>query len=554
MTRPRVALAVAAAGIAARLGHLAAVRDHPYWEMWKAWPNSDMYQFAAWARHLASGDWLDAQSFRPYFDWQQAVAAPEVWNSWYGAGVYYQPPLYPYLAAGFFALTGGFDLMRVAQLVLGGINCGLIALLAAVLYGLRAGWIAGLCAALYAPFIVYDGELLRGTVVMTTQLLLLLALARAGSAWDEGGRGRRGALAGLAFGVAWLADPSILFLLPAALLWLIWTLRRGVGGGVALRPLVFFGVGAALSLLPLMGRNLAVGAPLLSITTRGPIAFVMGNAPDARPAGAYIPESTGPILRESGYRMGSTIAATFRRYEGDYGRLVDKQVEKLRALWGSYEIPDNPSIYYAARVSPVVRFGLRFLPIACLGLVGLFLAIIAARRDRHQALVPLFIASTMALFGFAHVVSRYRQPMAMGLIVLGAGAVSMALGRRGAAPIFLAATATVASFVLPWRPPEGYAWNRPAEFVVVARLHAERGDLAAAVGELREALELADQEAAIRHMKPALHFEMGSIQAKAGRHREAAEAFREVLRLEPGFEGAAEALHDAEAAAPPGRL
>src|SRR6185503_14650996 len=84
--------------------------------------------------------------------------------------------LYPYLLALGLALTGSADVFRVAQLALGAINCGLLACLAARLAGPRAGWVTGIAAAVYAPFILYDGELLRGTVVIATQAVMMLAL------------------------------------------------------------------------------------------------------------------------------------------------------------------------------------------------------------------------------------------------------------------------------------------------------------------------------------------------------------------------------------------
>src|SRR5262249_9752652 len=162
---------------------------------------------------------------------------------------------------------------RMLQVALGAIACGLIALLAAGVFGARAGWIAGLGAALYAPFVFYDAELLRGTVVIATQLWLLLALARRSAVWSGG-----------ALGVAYLADRSIVVFAPAAAVWLWWA-----GGGeaekvgklaVRWRAVARCAAGASIALLPLVARNLAVGAPPLSCSTRGPLAFVMGNAPD----------------------------------------------------------------------------------------------------------------------------------------------------------------------------------------------------------------------------------------------------------------------------------
>jgi len=80
--------AVLAVALAARLAHLAIIRNHPFYDLHTLWDGSDMHQYVAWAGHLAGGDWLDEDTFRPYFRWQQGIASPGVWNSWYGAHVY----------------------------------------------------------------------------------------------------------------------------------------------------------------------------------------------------------------------------------------------------------------------------------------------------------------------------------------------------------------------------------------------------------------------------------------------------------------------------------
>jgi hypothetical protein len=522
---------VTVVALAARAAHLLFIWDHPFRDFWTVWNNSDMHQYVAWGRHLAGGDWLDADTFRPWFTWQEGIAPPEVWNAWFGAHVYYQPPVYPYLLAVFINLTGGVDLFRACQIVLGAVNCGLIALLGGRLFGRTEGWIAGLAAALYAPFILYDAEFLRGTVVMTTQLALLLALAARRAAW-----------AGVALGLSYLAEPSILLFAPPASLWLWWRSRW--------RPALIFVSCAALSLLPLVARNALVGAPLLSSTTRGPLAFVMGNAPDAQPAGALIPDSTGAILRRSGYSMMGTITETLRLYDGRYGALAAKQWEKLRALWGSFEVPDNPSFYYAARISPAVRFGLRFLPVAALGLVGLGFALPGIAREPGRLLLVLFLLSFHALFLLAHVVSRYRQAMVMALLIFGAHAVARAIERDAGTVRRLAvpAAAALVALILPWSPPAGYGYLRAAEYIVASDLYVERGRPDQGIVELRSLIEQGRGDPGVQAAGSVVHYKLGRMLAATGNHAEAAASFREALAMDPTYGEAAEALEASEAA------
>jgi hypothetical protein len=538
-TGRQAALAVTAVALALRLIHLAWIHGHPFYTLAEQWADTDMHQFLAWARHLAAGDWLDRETFRPWFDWQAGIAPPGIWREWYGAHVYYQPPLYPYLLAIGIAVTGSLDVFRVAQAALGAVNCGLIATLAWRVAGPRAAWIAGGAAALYAPFILYDAELLRGTVVMTTHLLMLLALVR----WHAGRRAADALLAGSAFGLSWLADPSILLFAPLAMAWMASAAPKREW--IALRAPALFAAGAAAALIPLAARNAAVGAPLLSSTTRGPLAFVMGNAPDARPAGAYIPTSTGSILNASGYRMGATMRETLRRYDGHYGALLSKQWDKLTSLWGAYEVPDNPSFYYAARVSPVVGWGLRFLPVAALGLIGLGIALQQARRGMAlAALVPLFVLATHGVFLLAHVNSRYRQPLAMAVIMLSGTAAAWAWEnpRRRAAGVI--AAAAVAALLLPKNPPDGYGYDRPAEYVMVARAFQQRGETGRAISEMKAAAEAARRETPFRRHLPSLLYELGTMQAAAGDRQGAEQSFKAVLAEDPAFEEATQALED----------
>jgi len=522
--------------MAARLAHLAFIWSQPLYDFHLVWDESDMHQYVAWARHLAAGDWLDRESFRPYFKWQEAVASREVWSSWFGAHVYYQPPLYPYLLAAALALTGSLDSFRVGQLVLGAVTCGLLALLGLRLYGPATGWISGLAAALYAPFIFYDAEILRGTVVMTTQLVLLLALER-----SRGGAPAMLLVAGAALGLAYLADPAILLFGPLALVWL-WLARRAEGERDWIRASALFVAGAAAALTPLMARNLAVGAPPTSLSTRAPLAFVMGNAPDASPAGAVIPDSTGAILSASGYRVGATVSETLRRYHGNHLALLAQQWRKVKSAWGAYEVPDNPSFYYAAEVSPVVGWGVRFLPVAAAGLVGLALTIGGALREPARALMPLYLLSTVLLFLPAHVTSRYRQPMVIPLMIMGAYALALAARHRDVAAAGIVAAGIAVMFLLPWSPPIGYGYHRSAEPVIAARVHARRGQPGLAAAQITEAIERIRTDPAAAHQVPSLLYERGRIQAEAGLHQEAVESFRAALSEDPHYQEAAEAL------------
>ncbi|MFQ5701358.1 MAG: tetratricopeptide repeat protein, partial [Acidobacteriota bacterium] len=99
-------------------------------------------------------------------------------------------------------------------------------------------------------------------------------------------------------------------------------------------------------------------------------------------------------------------------------------------------------------------------------------------------------------------------------------------------------------FLLPSSPPPGYGYDRPAEFLIAARVYARRGEVDRALRELDLSMRLARDEPAYRSSLTVLLYEKGTIQAAAGRYLEAADSFRAVLRRDPGYSEAAEALRN----------
>src|SRR5439155_769014 len=127
--------------------------------------------------------------------------------------------------------------------------------------------------------------LLRDTLGVTVSLLMLWALARCRDVEP-----RRWLLAGLLLAVATLCREATLLFAP---LIAVWVLRRFHADGRALRRAVlWFLVGLGLGLAPLVGRNIAVGAPPLALSQSGIQVFIHGNAPGAAGFGWRVPPDT----------------------------------------------------------------------------------------------------------------------------------------------------------------------------------------------------------------------------------------------------------------------
>src|SRR5207302_1007490 len=121
-----------------------------------------------------------------------------------------------------------------------------------------------------------------------------------------------------------------------------------------------FVAGVSVGLAPLVARNLVVGAPPLSLSTRGIEAFVYGNAADSAVIGLTLPAASRSILEQADGRLATAIRLTLATYQGDWLRLVGNELFKLRAIFARYEPMDNVNWYYFADRSPLLRFSLHF--------------------------------------------------------------------------------------------------------------------------------------------------------------------------------------------------
>src|SRR5439155_1608802 len=158
----------------------------------------------------------------------------------------------------------------------GVVRCTLLAILglaAAQLFAGAVPAIAALGAALYGPFLLHEPLLVRDSLGVTTSLLLLWWLARC----DAGVR--RWLVAGALFALALLARESTLLFGPLIGLWIVQRFRAEPR--ILRRAALALVAGAALGFAPLVARNLAVGAPPLSFSTRALDTFVYGNAADS---------------------------------------------------------------------------------------------------------------------------------------------------------------------------------------------------------------------------------------------------------------------------------
>jgi hypothetical protein len=408
---------------------------------------------------------------------------------------YEQGPFYSYFTGALYALFAADPrTVRVAQALLGVAT-------SALLFSLALRWLAPgialFCAALYGLYgfgLFMESALLRASLVTLLYLLLAYALVR----HDETGRPAWLVAGGLVLGAAIATRPNSALLAPVA----AWALLRAPASDSALGRPARAGLLLAAVLLPLLPfalRNLSEGQPALHFSSQGLKVFVAGNMPDSRGVGWMISERGRELLaehEERPVRVLLGVAGAALREPLSWGLV---QLQKVHALFASYEIPNNLNYYLWSRSSVT----LRALPvpvhlIAALGVPGLFFA---ARAPRRGLLYALFAGVALSILPF-YVIARFRLPL-IPFLCLFAG------------------------------------FSADALVGAVRERSARR--LARLAGALAVAALLTTSPARVR-IHPDAHRNLAALYEHAGRPDRAEASYLEALEARPGFRLAAASL------------
>lgn len=368
---------------------------------------------------------------RSYWEWSDRIAA----GDWLGDSVFYQAPLYPYFLA-LVKLAVGADLFRVrlVQIALGSLACGILFLAGRELVSRRAGIAAGVLLALYPPAIFLDALIQKANLGLLWMTLLLWALARAQKTAGAGVLCACGALLGLLM----LTREETLLLAPVLALWIL-----AAGGAIPAahraRRLGAFLLGLALVLAPVVWRNAKVGGEFVLTTAQAGPNFYIGNGPEAN--GIYVPllPGRGDPLYERADAVALAEAArgrkltaqqvsrywferSFEHIRSHTGQWLSLLLRKLRLLLNWYEIPDAEDLYFFEGSSSLLRglgrllhFGV-LLPLAAAGV-----ALEWARRRQLAVLYAVLATTAVGPLVF-YLMARYRHPLVPGLALLAGAA------------------------------------------------------------------------------------------------------------------------------------
>jgi len=449
------------AALAARLGYLSQIDRSPYYHIGHMMGTSDPYRFFKWALTLASGDWLMS-------------------------GTYYQAPLYPYLLGVQFYLLGTGHLLvpRFLQALMGSVTALLVFFIARRMKGNAAGVAGGLIAAFYGPLIFFDLAILRTSLLCLLFTLTVLSMMR--SQERPGPLG--GAGTGLVFALGILAKPTILAMLPALPWWLYESARQS--GRRRTAVMAAAGIAAALAVMALpAARNIAVGAPPLKLTARGPVELIAGNHPEA-PVFSWQP--TPEIMEMAAESRGSLARASFEilaYYRRDPAALIKRQVQKTGAFLAGYEVPSNVNYYIEKRYVPFLDKPWINWPAALgLGLIGGW----AVRKKFRKLLAPCsyLVLYSLGVVAF-YMLARFRIPVAPVLCAFaGAGAVYIVEEIRAKRPAgFIAAAVATAVALAAWPRPDDPV--QPQDYRNIALYHVKKGQAEKARALVREGMEKA---------------------------------------------------------------
>jgi len=395
-------------GLVLRLVYFWSISDSAILQHHSIMTEADDHAFFQWAQHILSGDWLGRDTYHPYFSWMQRMAPLDTWYRWWGGKeVFHQSPFYPY----FLALLLGISKSSVGfvffvQLCLGSLQTLIIYWLGARLFNARTGLVAAALTALYGPFIFHEGLMLRDWIPPLIEPLALLLLLKARDL------GRGWVLAGAAIGLAIASKETSLLMIPITILWLIYEYRTEWRRMFRTGALIAAGTIAVLS--PIYLRNAIVGAPILSLSTRGAevVATGMTNWNQTHPK---------QVMEESQGRTESLALKIFQSYKNQWRELISKIVSRLKSTIDTFEDPDNISFAYGQSVFPVLKFLPGYWMVFPLGLAGF---IISLGSWRKYVLIFLYGFASLSSLLVTVVRARYRLTLSVLLILFAAYALT----------------------------------------------------------------------------------------------------------------------------------
>jgi 4-amino-4-deoxy-L-arabinose transferase-like glycosyltransferase len=329
-------------------------------------------------------------------------------------------PLYPFLVAGLFFVTGkSYLALALVQIVVSALLAPVVFVATRYLAGTRAAVLAAGLTIIHPGFVAYslkDHPLVLDSLLMALVLVGFLAL-------NARPDGRTGVWLGLALGACLLSRPTVLVIVPVAVAWVLMNpeVRKRA------RPLVLAGVVAVLIVSPWLIRNYSIhGTVLLGRSNVGYMLWI-GNNPAATGSmwrrGTPVADRLPPALRASVLAQHDELSQDrmFWQAARDYivenpGAMVDRMAKKFWYFW--WFSPGAGRQYAAWAFGLYQAWHVLLVAIASRGVAGALMRTAGADARVATLIVafPLLIGLLQSVF---FVETRYRLAMEWSLLGFG---------------------------------------------------------------------------------------------------------------------------------------
>jgi 4-amino-4-deoxy-L-arabinose transferase-like glycosyltransferase/Tfp pilus assembly protein PilF len=506
-------IAVAAIAFAVRFAYIMEVREHPL----VTEATGDPRAYDERALEIAKGQWLDDDVF------------------------FHSSPAYPYVLALIYRVFGhSYFAVRIIQSLVGVGTCILLFLIARDTFGPRQGVIAGILAALYAPFIFFDSELLMITFVIFFAMLALRLL----QLHEAQHRRWMVILAGLSLGVAALGKPNALLFLPAAMIWLWWiSAEPDRPRRTALAPVLLL-LGVAAMIAPVTISNTIVADDFVLTSSNFGINFFIGQTPEANGtflvdqsmrtdlyAGSkyYAENALGRKLKPSEV-SDYWFSRGMRYVKEDPGRALRLIGRKFLLFWNCYEIPNHYNFNFFRTFSNVLRFNpVLFSWVIPVGFLGLY---VSRHLWRKNLIFYLFVVAYLLSLMPFFITSRYRLPVVPVMIVFAAHGLYWLwdhVRKRETRGLARPAAVLIVAAVIVNIPIVSFSFAH--QYSILGGIYRDYG-----IYDQRNYDEAIKYYRLAAEQKPGFdlpYLNLGSVLIRLGRFREAEEALRTALFINP---------------------
>lgn len=454
---------------------------------------SDAINFDIGAQNFSSGDLL--------------ASAPN--NSY--------APLYKYFVGIIYFLTGrNLAVVWGIQLLLGTITVLLVFLIASKLFNNRAALISAILYAFYGTELMYEGILLRASLITFLGVFSLYLLIKL----EEKNSFIRIIITGFVISLFIQCRPNVIIVF-----FLFLFIPPCCMDKKNIRKIISLSLFVLLFFIPLLVQAYVVHGKFVFFDASGPLTILMGNNPEY-PGADYLPEFRYPGDTSLTFKeIVSVLIGNLINYPAD---MITLYLRKFYYFFNSYEFPTNYNFYIFQEFSFLLKTPFpNFAVFSSLGLMGFLVNIQDFKRLRFLNVFIIGMSLSVILF---YVVSRFRVPVVPYYAIF-AGSF---LDRIGAWYLFrkykniLFSVAVFITIQLLFNSvPDTSQTNKSNDYGNLGNAYLNTGDVQNAIGAYEKSLKIDPNNF-------YTHNNLGKIYAEKNNFPEAVEEFKKAIEFNPG--------------------